>query len=220
MNLLKTIYNLQAEISNIDVNENKNVIDAMKKYNDIGDEYKKQFAIFVELKKSFECLENIIKLSICQFCHTTDIISQDRLDDSDINTLQNYKSYQITPNIAMPIIKIPNDTYMTNSNIYYNLKTNKVCIKIMGHVISGHGLLDIITNDNKTLRKSENTIKNTSWLHTDRPWSKSNKHMRHLTIHNLETQLTNTELKTNEKKIREKQLIHDILIYVLMLIHD
>jgi hypothetical protein len=219
MNLIKKIYELQAEISNLDIGNNSDnniVIDAMKKYKSINNEYQKQCAIFTELKKSYTCLEKIMELSLQQFCRVSNILSQERLSDLDIKTLQNYKTFQLTPNITIPLITVPDESFISNSNIYYNQETEKVCIKIMGKIISGHGLLDVITNDNKTNYNPTTSLKNTSWLHTDRPWTKSNRHMRHITINKINEKLMNDELCRREKIIREKQFIHDLLIYLLI----
>jgi len=151
-------------------------------------------------------------------------------DDSACKSMHN-----VAPGIDLPMLTVPNESFIPNSYLYFDKSTGKAGIKILGHTIMGH-IGHIKNHKKKHIKCKQNkqqdnqeqkclninkcqyghdemipTWQQSEFLYTKDPYNKNNKLMRHIgdrdrLLHDVWV------VSPDEQKKRKEQLAHDILV--------
>jgi hypothetical protein len=192
----------------------------------------------IELEKIERTFKNTLKFihtHVKQFRAELDItMSSGSLSSKQkmILTRRNSMS-NVVPDIAIPAISVPDETFIPNYNMYYIQNTNEFAIKISGTLLSGN-VGDILSKKSTSYSKRIDCSKdhsifelkkcklhhsneyptwtNSEFVYASTPYNIKNKKMRHIGSKRNKLKYDILHAHSDEIQTREKQMMHDLLI--------
>lgn len=199
MNLIREAKEIQTEITHLLLKDD--ISQLSKKYDELDVIYKLLNNLTNDVKLiRINCQTEIIS-RLKKIRNEVEILEQENLTINEIHQLQNktHGMKEVAPGIMLPVISVPNDNFIPDSQLYHIDNTDDFAIRINGTIIRGK-----INNFDKNWTPG-------SWLFTREPLQKKNIHMRH--IGSADTLAVDIQSATRiELSQRSAQCAHDLLI--------
>lgn len=200
----------------MDISSSDNIVEMMGNYKLLTKRFDLHNTETKRMEKMIRSAENMIINKTKDLAKTIRTCNKSIMTKEEIKYLSdmevNDNRTEVAPGITLPVIHVPDDSYIPNSHLYYNDATGKCGIKILGHLITGE--IGEISEKRTHCIDSKLTYplwQNAEWLYTRSPINKKNKRMRHLGSRS--TLLKDIYVATKHEQIqRNKQLSHDLLV--------
>lgn len=235
MNYVSQAKTLQTEIARL--LRNDDIKQIAEKYDQLDALYREMSGVVQEIKLIRQNCNTEIISRLRKIRCDVEILDNDAPTAAEIQQLQlrDHGTREVAPGISLPVITVPTEDFIPDSQLYYIRSTDEFGVRINGTLI--HGCVRDISQGQSSIKcragaacrvarcpwghpssvtdeggpRTLQTWSPGTWIYTDRALKKENVHMRH--IGNRGTLLPDIAAATRvELATRAQQTAHDLLV--------